>query len=94
MTVRFTALARREFSASIEWLVERNPDAAQSLRDRLLAVVTSLEAREFEGREVTIARGVTVHRWPVGTLVIYYRRKGDALLVLRVFEARREPIER
>jgi plasmid stabilization system protein ParE len=94
MSFRFTAIAQREFSASIQWLTERNPDAAQSLQDRVIETVSALDAREYEGREVIIARGAKARRWPVGSLVIYYQRRGDVLEVLRVFDARREPIER
>lgn len=56
--------------------------------------VAILSSGGLEGREVAIDGGVTARRWPVETLVIYDRRKGDVLEVLRVFDARREPIER
>lgn len=94
MTVRFAPAAQREFAASIAWLTERNPDAAQELQDRVMDTVSALDAREYDGREVTITGVGAARRWPVGSLVIYYRRRGDVLEVLRVFDARRAPIER
>lgn len=94
MTVYWDPTARSEQRAAVAWLAERNPVAALDLVKALDRVVTSLVAREFEGREVVIDGQRTVRRWPVGTLVIYYRRRGDVLEVLRVFDARREPIER
>lgn len=94
MTVRFAAVAEREYLAALEWLRDRNPSAAQRLQDNVVSIVTALAAREFEGREVVIDGGRAVRRWPAGSLVIYYRRRGEVLEVLRVFDARREPIER
>lgn len=57
---------------------------------RALGLLGGLEL----GRAAMLTDGREARRWPVGTLVIYYRRKGDVLEVLRVFDARREPIER
>jgi plasmid stabilization system protein ParE len=94
MTFRFAPAAEREYLAALEWLRDRNPTAAQGLHDSVVSIVTALAAREFEGREVVIESGRSARRWPVGSLVIYYRRRGDVLEVLRVFDARRAPIER
>lgn len=94
MTVLWDAKALQEQRDAIAWLAERSPTAARSLADELDRIIRSLAAGEFEGREVSIASGATARRWPVGTMVIYYRRRGDVLEVLRVFDARREPIER
>jgi plasmid stabilization system protein ParE len=63
------------------------------MRSELTRALGLLEASEL-GRVAMLTDGRSARRWPVGSLVIYYRRRGDVLEVLRVFDARREPIER
>lgn len=94
MSVRYSAIAQRELAASITYLSKRNPTAAFALARSVIAIVSSLDAREFEGREVILGRRLRARRWPVESLVIYYRRKGDVLEVLRVYDGRRASIER
>lgn len=94
MIVEWSDQAIEDLDGAASWIERRNPRAARELIDAIGDTVTSLAAREFEGREVVIDDGRAVRRWPAGSLVIYYRRRGDVLELLRVFDARREPIER
>ncbi|MFO0561312.1 MAG: type II toxin-antitoxin system RelE/ParE family toxin [Polyangiales bacterium] len=92
MTVRLLPEAIDDIDAAYAWLFERAPSAAERMRrdiGRALALLDGLEL----GRVATLTDGREVRRWPIGTMVIYYRRRGDVLEVLRVFDARRAPIE-
>ncbi len=93
MTVRLLPEAIDDIDATYTWLFERSPSAADRLRADVTRALGLLEGLEL-GRAAMLTDGREARRWPVGTLVIYYRRKGDVLEVLRVFDARREPIER
>ncbi|MBL8678468.1 MAG: type II toxin-antitoxin system RelE/ParE family toxin [Myxococcales bacterium] len=93
MTVRWLPEAEEDAVAVGDWLSERNPRAALAVLEHIDRVLALLD----DGLEGSIARltdGRAARRWPVGTLVIYDRRRGDVLEVLRVFDARREPIEK
>lgn len=76
------------------YLVVRNADAALALLDEVEGAVSLLAQGLLEGREATLSTGERVRRFVVGALVIYYRRDADALRVLHVRDARREPLER
>jgi plasmid stabilization system protein ParE len=93
VSIQWLPEAESDLFAVAEWLSERSPRAALALSDRIDEVL-SLLRDGLEGRTATLTDGREARRWPVGTLVIYYRRRGDVLEVLRVFDARREPIER
>lgn len=93
MTVRLLPEAVDDIDAAYAWLFERAPSAAERMRSEVTRALGLLEASE-QGRVATLTDGREARRWPVGTMVIYYRRRGDALEVLRVLDARREPIER
>jgi plasmid stabilization system protein ParE len=93
MTVRWLPEAEEDVVALGDWLSERNPRAAVAVVDRIDGVLALLDDG-LEGSFARLTDGREVRRWPVGTMVIYYRRRGDVLEVLRVFDARREPIER
>jgi plasmid stabilization system protein ParE len=86
--------AADEFDATIAYLAERNPKAARKLAERVLTVVDRLAIEPLEGRAHTLRTGEVVRGWPVPPLRIYYRRAEGALHVLRVYDQRREPIER
>ena len=76
------------------YLAARNADAALALLDDVEESVSLLARGLSEGREVTLSTGERVRRFVVRVLVIYYRRDADALRVLHVRDARREPLER
>jgi plasmid stabilization system protein ParE len=93
MTVRLLPEAIDDIDTAYAWLFERAPSAAERMRADVLRALVMLDESEL-GRSVTLSDGREARRWPVGTMVIYYRRRGDVLEVLRVFDARRAPIER
>ncbi len=93
MTIRLSSEADEDLAALYAWLDERNPSAAERQRAAIMDAFAALEANEL-GSEVTLSDDRRVRRWPVRTLVIYYIREGATVLVLRVYDARRSPIER
>lgn len=96
MTVQWTHAAVQDLAAAADHLAERNPIAADALVDRVLVAVATLADGRFDGPETTLATGETVRRWVIRPYTVFYRRDGDppqALVVLRVFHGRREPIE-
>lgn len=89
-----TEPAQEDLDGVLGYLVVRNADAALALLDDVEESVSLLAQGLLEGREVTLSTGERVRRFVVRALVIYYRRDADALRVLHVRDARREPLER
>ncbi len=94
MSVRFAPQAANDFRAAVEYLTQRNPAAAVALADRLFAVIDQLAAGDFDGPERTLTTGERVRSFAVPPVRLYYRREGDALWILRIYDQRQEPIER
>lgn len=92
MKIRFFAKARADLRATIDYIAERNPHAAEELGESVLAVVERLAVGEFEGPEEHLLSGKAVRSWPVPPLRIYYQRRDDALVVLRIYHHARRPI--
>ena len=94
MKVFWAPEAADEFNATIAYLAERNPRAARKLAEGVLEVVDRLAVEPLDGPTHTLRTGEVVRGWPIPPLRIYYQRTGGALLVVRVYDQRREPIER
>ena len=92
MKVRFSALASVDLGAAVSFLVERNPAAAARLSTRVLETVERLAAGEFDGPSQRLSTGETVRSWPVPPLPVYYQRRGDELLLERVYRQARRPL--
>lgn len=92
MKVRFLDLATRDLRATVEYIAQRNPVAAQALSDRVLRVVEQLAAGDFEGPEQRLRSGRLVRSWPVPPLRVYYQRRAHELVVLRVYHHARRPL--
>jgi len=94
VTVLFAPEAEEDFREMIEYLAERNPDAAARLGGRILCVAEQLDAGDFEGPEQELTSGERVRSWAVPPVRIYYQRQEDALWVLRIYHQARKPIAR
>ena len=94
MKIVWSPAAADEFDATIGYLAERNPQAARKLAEGVLATIDRLAAEPLDGRAHTLRTGEVVRGWPVPPLRVYYQRAEGALLVVRVYDQRREPIER
>jgi plasmid stabilization system protein ParE len=88
MTVEWLPEAEDDLVAIGDWLGERNPRAALAVVERVNAIL-GLLVEGLEGSAARLTDGREARRWPVGTLVIYDRRRADVLEVLRVHDARR-----
>lgn len=58
----------------------------------MLRVVEQLAAGDFEGPEQRLRSGRLVRSWPVPPLRVYYQRRADELVVLRVYHHARRPL--
>jgi len=87
--------AADDLAALVEYLQERNPQAALATADGIFRVIDCLAAKEFDGPECELRRsGERVRSWPVRPYRIYYLREDDALIVLRIYHSARRPIAR
>lgn len=95
MKIAFAPEAVEDLAAAVEYLQERNPQAAAAAVDAVFAVIDSLAAGEFDGPERELrTTGEHVRSWPVRPHRIYYRREGETLTVLRIHHSARRPISR
>ena len=53
-----------------------------------------LDELPLDGPETTLENGAVVRSWPVPPFRAYYQRRGGDVLVVRLYDQRREPIER
>jgi plasmid stabilization system protein ParE len=87
--------AAADLAALVEYLQERNPQAALATADGIFRVIDRLAAREFDGPEYELrSSGERVRSWPVRPYRIYYRHEDDTLTVLRIYHSARRPIVR
>ena len=61
-TIRWSPEAAGELDAVLDYLIERNPDAASNLAARILDAVDSVAARQFAGPAVTLLTGERCNR--------------------------------
>ena len=81
-----------DLAAAVDYLAERNTDAAVTLVDRAFRLFRRLDGQDFEGPIHTLSDGTDVRSWPLPPFRVYYRREGRELLVLRVYHQRRTPL--
>jgi len=94
LKVVWSPIAADEFDATIGYLAERNPQAAHKLAAGVLVAIDRLGAEPLDGPAYTLRTGEVVRGWPVPPVRVYYQRGEGVLLVVRVYDQRREPIER
>jgi plasmid stabilization system protein ParE len=87
--------AVEDLTAAIEYLHQRDPQAAAAMADGVFRAIDRLAGREFEGPECELRRNrERVRTWPARPFRIYYRRDGDSFVVLRIYHSSRRPIAR
>ena len=92
MKVIFAPEALADLEATVEFIRERDHDAAARLAERVLDLIDELAADSFDGPETELRSGERVRSWPVPPLRVYYRRKDGALQVLRIYHHARRPL--
>ena len=94
MMIRWTEAATRDLEQAHEYLLERNPRAAAELFTDVFTAVSGLSRFPEKG---AVARGlgldVEVRRLVVRKQLVFYTVGDEAVFVLRVWDARRDPEE-
>lgn len=94
MTVRFNKQARQELGAQLAYLGAANPDAALHLLAEIERGLGLLDEGLADGNAVSLRSGRQARRWVVPPLVLFYRRQGATVIVLRVRHGAQRPITR
>ena len=94
MKVTYTGEAVADIVEAITYLNERSPTAAANLDAEIARCIERLAGREFEGPVSRLRSGATVHSWGVPPFRIYYQRRDDEPLILRLYHQKRRLITR
>ena len=94
MKVIFAPEAVGDLEATIEYIRERDWDAAARLAEWVLEVIDKIADGAFDGPETQLKSGERVRSWPVPPLRVYYQRQAGALHVLRIYHQSRRPLPR
>jgi plasmid stabilization system protein ParE len=93
VAVIWTVEGADDFLAALGYLRVRNPAAADSLARRVDEALRRLDELPIDGPGTTLRSGDLVRSWPIPPLRAYYQRRAGDVLVLRLYDQRREPIE-
>ena len=94
MNIVWSPEALGDIDAAVDYLAERSSPAAERLAAGVIALVERLASEPLEGTVHVLSDGERVHGWPFPPFRIYYQRRPDSFVVVRVFHQRREPIAR
>lgn len=92
MKVTYTQEALADIVDALTYLNERSPAAAASLDVAIAQCIEHLVAQHFEGPVSRLRSGAVVRSWAVAPFRIYYQRRPDELLIVRVYHQARRPI--
>jgi plasmid stabilization system protein ParE len=93
VAVVWTPEGADDFLAALAFLCGRNRAAASALSARVDRALRALDELPLDGPRTTLRGGDVVRGWPVPPLRVYYQRRGADVLVVRLYDQRREPIE-
>jgi plasmid stabilization system protein ParE len=94
LRVTYTEEAVADIVEAISYLTARNPTAAANFDAGIARCIERLANREFDGPVSRLRSGAVVRSWGVPPFRIYYHRRPDELLVVRVYHQSRRPIVR
>ena len=94
MNVIWSPEALADLEVAVDYLAERSLPAAERLATGIVALVERLALEPLEGAEHLLGNGERVRGWLFPPFRVYYQRRPDALVVVRVYHQRREPIAR
>ena len=92
MKVVLTEEAERDLEESVSYLLERNPEAAAALIDKVFDLAQRLADGMFDGPWEQLSDGRRVQSWPLSPYRLFYRRSEQALTVLRLYHQRQKPL--
>lgn len=88
MKLRFTAKALDDLERLHEFVVEKNPAAADRIRRQLLACFQTLLEQPLAGRPV---KSLPVRQWVTGDYVIRYLIEDkQSLIIVRIWHGRED----
>ena len=93
MAVVWSLEGADDFLAALAYLRTRNIAAAERLMRDVNAALQRLDELPIDGPERRLSSGAFVRSWPVPPFRVYYQRREHDLLVVRLYDQRREPIE-
>ena len=95
MKIVFAPESVEDLVAAIEYVQQRDPQAAVAMSGNVFHVIDRLAAGEFEGPELELrCSGEKLRSWPARPFRIHYRCDGESLIVLRIYHSSRRPITR
>ncbi len=94
MKIVWSPEAADDLEGAVEYLAGESPAAAAKLGHGILALVDRLATEPLDGPKHVLKTGQTVRGWPFPPFRVYYQRTDDALLIVRVYHQKREPIVR
>jgi plasmid stabilization system protein ParE len=83
-----------DFLAAVAYLRKRNVTAAERLIREVNAALRRLDELPLDGPESQLSSGALVRSWPVPPFRVYYQRRDHDVLIVRLYDQRRKPIER
>ena len=94
MKVNYTEEAVADIVDPITYPNERNRTAAAKPEAGIARCIQRLADREFEGPVSRLRSGAVVRSRGEPPVRIYYQRRPDELLIIRVYHQKRRPIAR
>ena len=85
MKVVLTEEAEQDLQESVSYLLERNPQAAAALIDKVFDLAQRPADGMFDGPWEQLSDGRRVQSWPLAPYRLFYRRSEQVLTVLRVY---------
>jgi plasmid stabilization system protein ParE len=92
LKVVLTADAEQDLEAAVSHLLERNPQAAAVLIEKVFDVAQRLAEGMFDGPWQVLSDGRPVQSWPVSPYRLFYQRSKHALTIMRVYHQSRRPL--
>lgn len=90
--LRWTPSAERDVEAAFRWLKTRNPRAARAFVTQVLIAIERLPVHpELGAVEPALEPAGRYRALVVGSYKVIYRLEQDLVLILRVWDARRDP---
>jgi toxin ParE1/3/4 len=89
--IRFTPGALRQLDQILQYVAERNPQAANRVKERIQEIVTLLASHPMAGESTDQPgrRRMIANPYPY---VIFYRIRGDELIIQRIRHTSQRPL--
>ena len=94
MKIVWSPEAGDDLETAVQYLAERNAAAAARMAIDILGLIERLAVEPIDGPEHVLTSGERVRGWPYPPFRVYYERRDEGLVVLRIYHQRRLPIAR